>query len=347
MPHRHQTLPLICILLLTTTQAWCEPQNPALVKSEFIADDMPTPSCHASTIAESGDTLLAAWFGGKAEGDPSVGIWLARYDGKSWSKPVEVATGQTEDKRYPCWNPVLFQPSHGPLMLFYKVGLSPSKWWGMKITSKDAGESWSTPEKLPDGILGPIKNKPIELSTGAILCPSSTEDHGWRLHIESSTDLAQTWSKTAPLNDVKKFNAIQPSLLKLPDNTLALVCRSQQGKILSAKSKDAGQTWTELEPLNLPNPNSGIDAVTLKDGRHLLVYNNTPSARTPLNVAISDDAKNWKNVLTLESDPGEFSYPAVIQTKDGRIHITYTWKRQKIRHVVLDPEKLKYQGKRR
>jgi predicted neuraminidase len=327
-------------MLLSTAEAWCEAQNPAILKSEFIADDMPTPSCHASTIAESGNTLLCAWFGGKAEGDPSVGIWLSRNEGKGWIKPAEVATGQTDDKRYPCWNPVLFQPSHGPLMLFYKVGPQPSKWWGMKMISKDNGQTWSNPEKLPEGILGAIKNKPIELSTGAILCPSSTEDHGWRLHIEWSTDLAETWSKTAPLNDVKKFNAIQPSLLKLQDNTLALVCRSQQGKILSAKSKDAGQTWTELEPLDLPNPNSGIDAVTLKNGRHILVYNNTPSARTPLNVAFSTDALHWKDMLTLESTPGEFSYPAVIQTNDGHIHITYTWKRQKIRHVVLDAKLL-------
>ena len=93
--------------------------------------------------------------------------------------------------------------------------------------------------------------------------------------------------------------------------------------------------------LSLPNPNSGIDAVTLQDGRQLLVFNNTPRGRTPLNVALSRDGVEWKVVLTLEDQPGEYSYPAVIQAADGRVHITYTYRRQSIKHVVLDPSKLR------
>jgi predicted neuraminidase len=91
----------------------------------------------------------------------------------------------------------------------------------------------------------------------------------------------------------------------------------------------------------LPNPSAGTDAVTLSDGRFLLVYNNTPNSRSPLNVALSDDGKTWRMALTLESEPGEFSYPAVIQSHDGLVHVTYTWKRKRVRHVVIDPEKLK------
>jgi predicted neuraminidase len=92
----------------------------------------------------------------------------------------------------------------------------------------------------------------------------------------------------------------------------------------------------------LPNPNSGIDAITLADGRHLLVYNHSSQnkVRTPLNVAISTDGKNWIQILTLEDEPGaQFSYPAVIQSSDGMVHITYTWKRFRIKHVVLDPRR--------
>jgi predicted neuraminidase len=110
--------------------------------------------------------------------------------------------------------------------------------------------------------------------------------------------------------------------------------------VLSATSRDAGQTWSELTPLDVPNPNSGIDAVTLADGRHVMVYNDTPRGRTPLNVGVSSDGVRWANVLTLEKEPGEYSYPAVIQTADGKLHLTYTWKRLKVRHVVLDPGKL-------
>ena len=80
--------------------------------------------------------------------------------------------------------------------------------------------------------------------------------------------------------------------------------------------------------------------MTLADGRFLLVYNHTPKGRTPLNVALSKDGIDWKPALVLENEPGEFSYPAVIQARDGLVHITYTWQRQRIRHVVVDPAKL-------
>jgi predicted neuraminidase len=138
------------------------------------------------------------------------------------------------------------------------------------------------------------------------------------------------------LNDGVTTSAIQPSILFLPDGRLQLVCRSENGYILQAFSGDQGRTWTALEPSSLVNPNSGIDAVTLKDGRHVIVYNPVKRGRSPISVAISSDGENWKDIATLENEPGEeFSYPAVIQTSDGKVHITYTWKRKKIKHVIL------------
>jgi predicted neuraminidase len=209
------------------------------------------------------------------------------------------------------------------------------------MTSSNAGETWSKPQKLPEGFLGPIKDKPIELTGGTILCGSSTEDQGWRLHVEWTRDLGQTWDKTGPLND-RTLGAIQPTFLRLSENALGLVCRSQRaGKVLFAKSMDLGRTWGELTPLDVPNPNSGIDATTLADGRHLMVYNDTPRGRTPLNVGLSEDGMKWRNVLALESEAGEYSYPAVIQAKDGKVHVTYTWRREKVKHAVIDAAKLK------
>jgi predicted neuraminidase len=194
--------------------------------------------------------------------------------------------------------------------------------------------------KLPDGILGPIKNKPVLLANGTLLSGSSTEHDGWRLHVESSPDLGRTWTKTAPLNDGVEFGAIQPTILQHAGGKLQMLCRSRQKQVVETWSTDSGKTWSPLQAVELPNPNSGIDAVTLKDGRHLLIYNHTPRGRTPLNIAHSADGKSWQAGVVLETEPGEYSYPAIIQSSDGLVHATYTWKRQKVKHVVIDPAKL-------
>lgn len=313
----------------------------AVLRSEYLYESAPFPECHASTIESTPSGLVAAWFGGTEEGNRDVGIWFSRRDDKAWSAPVEVATGvENPTKRHPCWNPVLFQAPGGPLLLFYKVGPSPSTWWGMLIQSADGGQTWSPPQRLPDGILGPIKNKPVLLADGRLLCGSSTEDRGWRVHMEATSDWGKTWTRTEALNDGKTLQAIQPTVLRHGDR-LQILCRGKgTGKVVESWSEDAGRTWSELTTIELPNPNSGIDAVTLRDGRHLLIYNHTPRGRSPLNVGLSRDGRNWTAGPVLESEPGEYSYPAVIQAADGLVHITYTWKRKRIRHVVVDPAKL-------
>ncbi|MFZ0282358.1 MAG: sialidase family protein [Bacteroidales bacterium] len=322
-------------------------QNPykgekCIIKSEFIyrSADVKFPSCHASTIIQTSDGLLAAWFGGTAERNPDVGIWISRFTDGKWSGPEEAANGIRNDKRYPCWNPVLFNAGD-EILLFYKVGPSPSTWWGELITSEDKGVSWYPSRKLPDGIIGPVKNKPVLLSTGMLLCPSSTENDGWRVHMEMTPDNGFTWERTPPLNE-KNIGAIQPAILLHPERKLQILCRSRQSKILTSWSEDNGKKWTSLTPLNVPNPNSGIDAVTLKDGRHLLVYNHLTSGRNILNVAVSEDGNVWKAAVLLENDKKEteYSYPAIIQSSDNLIHITYTWNRKLIKHVVLNPDLL-------
>lgn len=320
--------------------------SPELAR-EFIYGQAPFPQCHATTLAEMKDGLVAAWFGGTREGHDDVAIWVARQVDGKWTEPVEAANGKQDDgMRYPCWNPVLFQPSNGPLLLFYKVGPNPQRWWGMLRRSTDNGKTWSDAERLPDGFLGPIKNKPIELPGGELLCPSSTETPTlisvWKIHFERTPDLGKTWTKVEPASaaDDKPRHAIQPSILKHKDGKLQAIGRTRSASIFETWSDDGGKSWSAVTLTDLPNPNSGTDAVTLSDGRHLLVYNNTIKGRSPLNVALSDDGKTWKMVHTLESEPGEYSYPAVIQTADGKVQITYTWKRQKVRHVTLDPSKL-------
>jgi predicted neuraminidase len=329
----------MCLVALAAVTVQAQPDFPGHVKSEFIYETAPFPQCHATTIAETPAGLVAAWFGGTREKHPDVGVWLSRHVNAEWTAPTEVANGvQDPSLRHPCWNPVLFQVPGGPLQLYYKVGPSPSEWWGMARTSHDAGLTWSDAKRLPDGILGPIKNKPIMLGDGRLVSGSSTEHDGWRVHLEFTNNLGFSWNRSQPLNDGKTIQAIQPTLLKHPERRLQMLCRGRgTGRIVEAWSNDNGRKWSELKPIDLPNPNSGIDAVTLADGRHLLVYNHTPRGRSPLNVAVSPDGVKWFAAAVLENTPGEYSYPAVIQTADGLVHTTYTWQRTKVRHVVLDP----------
>jgi predicted neuraminidase/ABC-type molybdate transport system substrate-binding protein len=322
--------------------------GPASVISEYVFEAAPFASAHASTIVETREGLVAAWFGGTREGAADVGIWLSRRATTGWTPPVEVATGiQPDGTRHPCWNPVLFQLPDASLALFYKVGPSPQEWWGMVRTSGDSGRTWAGAGRLPDGILGPIKNKPVTLSDGTIIASSSTESperpSKWRVHFERSVDGGRTWAPVSPSGAAggREIDAIQPSILIHPGGRLEAVGRTRAERVFETWSTDGGKTWTPIALAVLPNPNSGTDAVTLRDGRHLVVYNHTTRGRSPLNVAVSDDGKRWDAALVLESDPGEYSYPAVIQSADGFVHITYTWRRQRIKHVVIDPAHLK------
>jgi predicted neuraminidase len=308
---------------------------------EFLFDKAPFRSCHASTIVETeSGKLLAAWFGGTAEGNRDVQIWWSRHDGNRWSDP-EVASEETEA---PCWNPVLFKSRAGTLFLFYKAGENPRAWSGLVRRSADQGRTWSRSELLPAGLLGPVKNKPIQRADGTILAGTSVESYKtWACWVERSQDDGRTWRRFGPIYVPDQlYGIIQPTLFETKDGRVVMYCRSRNiGFICRAESRDNGETWTPAERTTLPNPGSGIDLVQTGEGQLLLVYNHSDRHRFPLNLAVSrDEGQTWKQVLTFEDTPGEFSYPAIIQTSDGRLHVTYTWNRRRIKHVVLDPMQL-------
>jgi predicted neuraminidase len=309
---------------------------------EFILDQGPAPTNHSPTIAETKDSLLAAWFGGPEARHPSNTIFTARYDGRKWCAAEQVADGIQADgrTRFQCWNPVLFQPSHGPLLMFFKVGPSPESWWGMMMTSTNEGRTWSKPARLPKGFVGPVRNKPVELADGSLLCGASTEDGGWAVHMERCLALGERWERTDNLKTAGGLQAIQPTILQHAPASLQILCRTKQGFVAESWSKDAGRTWSELRPASLPNPNSAIDGLRLRDGRFLLVYNDSPTDRGTLSVAISKDGKEWHKAIGLEAAAGEFSYPAVIRARDGLVHVTYSSNRQRIRHAVIDPAQI-------
>ena len=333
-----------------------EPAGSPVLRSEFVYTSAPYPQAHASTIVELSDGgVAAAWFGGTGEGRPDVSIWFARRGRRGWRTPIAVADGVMADgRRFATWNPVLFHPPGHTLYLFYKVGRSPRGWWGMLVRSSDEGDHWGRPERLPDGVLGPIKNKPVVLADGSWLSPSSREegtaDHNrWSIRMERSNDRGRSWQVGDPIASPTHLDAIQPSVLSHRDGRLQIVARTRQGVLATSRSTDRGVTWSPLAAIDLPNPDAGIDAVTLADGRQLLVYNDSMLAasgagpRWPLSVALSDDGVRWRKVLTLEKKPmpDGYAYPAVIQTRDGLVHLTYTYNRTRIRYAVIDPRRLR------
>lgn len=364
-----------------------------ILNDEFLYETASFPECHGATIVEldNGD-LVAAFFGGTKERNPDCVIWVCRKPkgATEWSEPMIAADGVFDlndpdiklaglsginaettlatagpvgpnfkgdinnARRKACWNPVLFQiPGQKELMLFYKIGSSVGDWTGWVARSKDGGKTWSDREPLPEGILGPIKNKP-EYINGRIISPSSREGKGWRAWIEISDDNGKTWRSTGALptdsavrsdrTEPEPIYAIQPSILRHPDGRLQILCRTRNSKIATSWSSDNGDTWTPITLIDMPNNNSGTDAVTLSDGRHVLIYNDfatikgTPKGvRTPLCVAVSNDGLNWDNVITLEDSPvSQYSYPSIIQGKDGKLHAVYTWRRQRVKYAKID-----------
>lgn len=347
MGNRWLLIMLSCVFAFSL-QAKSEKWKEGILVDEYIFEQADFPECHASTIAETPEGLVVAWFGGMKERYKDVCIYTSRQTDGKWTAPEKVADGIVNDTlRYACWNPVLYQHPGGPLVLFYKIGPNVTGWTGWAKVSFDNGKTWTKAIGLPENYLGPIKNKPV-LIDGNVFCPSSTEKNGWKVHFEVVSGDGKRFSKIGPINDGKEWMTIQPSILTYADGSLQILCRTRNCVIAESWSKDRGKTWSPFQATSLPNNNSGTDAVTLKDGRQLLVYNHvkppegeTKGARTPLNVAISKDGKKWFASLILEDSPiSQYSYPSVIQSADGMVHIVYTWRRQRIKYVKVDPSKL-------
>lgn len=349
-------LPLLLMLVFGIHIRGQEPARELI----FAPGSAPFASSHASTIVElKNGWLMAAWFGGTDEGKSDVAIWGSRASSRQprvWSPPEELA----REPNIPCWNPVFFHTTEGRLWLYYKFGPSPSTWTAARKYSDDEGKTWSRAEHLPAGLVGPVRAKPLVLPDGTIVSGSSTEAyHSWAVWIERSTDGGKIWTRTGPMvppadaiKPGKEHGAnpslvpasqewkatagiIQPSVVSLGAQHLRFYARSTANiaHIAVADSFDNGITWTRVRLLDLPNPNSGIDAVALKDGHVVLVFNNTTIGRSPLNLAVSNDGEHFRVFDTLEDQPGEYSYPAMVQSSSGDLYITYTWNRKSIAFV--------------
>lgn len=342
----------ICCSGNNTQEVTLPPAKKAIVLEEFVFSERLTRDCHSSSLLEleNGD-LLCTWFGGTKEGAPDVKIWLARKPkGGEWQTPVSVADGGGKT----VFNPVLVQLKGGDIQIYY---CSPDIDTGQVITSSDNGHTWSDPRQLPEGFVGPIVNKPVYMDDGTIIAGSGLQGNpGKRIHVERSKDNGKTWTKVGPISDPTntKYKIIQPTILVHSQKRLQILARTNEkhkdAKLAQTWSEDGGLSWSPVTDATLPNNNSAVDAVTMDDGRHLLVYNHSTredpiggrKGRGILTVAVSKDGINWEAAAVLEYRTGkvQYSYPTVIQTKDGLVHVTYSWHRVRIKHVVIDPKKL-------
>jgi len=317
---------------------------------EWLYRQASFPECHSASIVETdkGD-LVCTYFGGTKERNPDVCIWVSRKPKGSdtWTAPQLVADGVfSPDYREACWNPVLYQIPGGDLLLYFKIGPNVAGWKGWLCRSHDGGKTWTRREQLPDSIYGPIKNKPV-LNKGRLISPTSDERHGWKVYFEYSDDMGKTWRRSPFVETDEGVLVIQPSIIVLPDGRLEALCRTRSRHIGVTFSEDNGETWSPLRLISTPNNNSGLDAVNLRQGGYAMVCNDYPieqdkqkGARTPLSLMTSADGIVWQHALTLEDSPvSQYSYPSIIQSKDGHLHIVYTWRRQRIKHIELKPLK--------
>ncbi|MGC8793308.1 MAG: exo-alpha-sialidase [Bryobacteraceae bacterium] len=317
-----------------------EPEDPygsVWFSSELIFQRIPgAPAHHASTMVETpeGD-LLVAWYGGSYESSDDQALYLSRRrkGQKQWSEPLVLIPHSLQ----PPGNAVLFRDPENRIWLVWgrmEAGrpLRRGGGWSecrlFQRFSTDGGRTWSSDQEIPGSFGWLSRNPPVTLSDGTLVLPLSSREGPVFLR---ARDPASGWTRSAPL-----AAGTQPALAVRPDGSLLALLRSAP-RILSSESGDGGASWTPPAATALRNPNAGIAVARLASGRLLLVFNESETARTPLAVARSHDGgQSWREPLALESNPGEYSYPCVIQSSDGMIHVTYTFRRNSIKHVEFD-----------
>jgi predicted neuraminidase len=328
--------------------------EPPICREEFVLPQGTTAFAHVSSLCELDDGRLAAvWCGGSREGARDVAVWLATrgpLTNDPWSSPRPVVTRASaaqETFRFvrKVGNALLVAGQDGRLTLVY-VSVGVGGWSGSSLNIKqsvDGGESWSPSQRLG---LSPffnvselVKNNAQPLTDGGWAVPVYHEAFGkfpevlWLHQVPGRVEAV----KSRPFGGRTAF---QPALVALDSQRALMLCRAAGSapEIHITRTSDAGRHWTVPRPGGLPNPNSGLGAVRLSDGRLLLAFNDSNAGRENLRLALSnDEGVTWRRAGTLVEEPGEeFSYPFLLQTSDGLVHVTYTWKRRNIRHVTFN-----------
>lgn len=317
----------------------------SFLKETVFGEGAVTPSCHASTVLPLPDgRVLAAWFGGEHEKAPDVNIYVSlRMGAGVWRAPACVSVPDG----VPHWNPVLHLRENGEILLFFKHGKEIADWITEYCLSRDGGETWSAPRPLAPGDetggRGPVKNKCLRLADGRLLAPASTEkNRRWIPFIDVSDDDGLTWNARPPMERPRYRGAyvglIQPTLWESVPGQVHALMRSNKGALYRSDSADGGRTWAKPRRTGIPNNNSGVDLAKDGAGRLWLLYNPVAEnwgPRYPLSLAVSaDNGEHFTEALCVESDEGEYSYPAVVYA-GGKLHATYTNRRRQINYAEI------------
>jgi len=320
-----------------------------MFETRFIYQDIPQrPTCHCASLTELADgDLLAVWYAGLGEGLPDSALLASRFSrtGGQWSTPeVLVDTpGQSDG------NAIVYALPDGRVWLWHTV-IEGSGWVAARAywrTSTDGGRTWTAPTLFDPEPGTLVRCRPLRLSSGRLVVPLYDE-RNWSSFCVYTDDGGETWRPSGRIT--APDGCIQPAIVERRDGSLLayLRCGSQEGHIWQASSLDRGETWSPCQRVPLPNPNSGLDLIRLTSGELLLAANLTAASRSPLHLALSpDEGVSWPMRLIVAHDPGaEFSYPQLLQDRQGTCHLLYTWRRERIRHLAFDRTWLKDEAAR-
>jgi predicted neuraminidase len=335
-----------------TAPAAAAADTPAIAVERIFGPETPTgPYKHPSSLAEldNGDLFLAFYTGaGEYATETKVYASRQRRGSREWSAPVVIASNPF----YSMGNPVVWQAPGGVLWHFFVVRPG-ATWSTSRIAAKisrDRGETWSDAFVVAwePGMM--VRSRPILLADGHYLLPIYHETGSDPDRTAADTcslflrfdPARKTWT---PSNRVgSRLGNLQPAVVELEPGRLLALCRrggdyepGDDGNVVQTESTDGGRTWSPGVETDFPNPNAAVELIRLRNGHLLFLYNDSPNDRTPLAAALSTDGgRTWPHRRNLVEGPGDFAYPTALQTKDGRIHVTFTSdERTVIRHAVF------------